>query len=74
MDFSKIENSMIRIAHLFTKHKGRDILSQEDRKEEKMSQQDKRRREPRETYELKTEYESADNAELPRRTYEFESI
>ena len=74
MDFSKIENSMIRIAHLFTKHKEHDILSQKDRKEGKMSQQDKRRREPRETHELKTEYESADNAELPRRTYEFESI
>lgn len=41
MDFSKIENSMIRIAHLFTKHKGRDILSQEDRKDGKLSQQDK---------------------------------
>lgn len=74
MDFSKIENSMIRIAHLFTKHKEHDILSQEDRKDGKMSQKDKRRREPRGAYELKTEYESADNAELPRRTYEFESI
>lgn len=65
---------MIRIAHLFTKHKEHDILSQEDRKDGKMSQKDKRRREPRGAYELKTEYESADNAELPRRTYEFESI
>ena len=74
MDFSEIENSINRIPHLFTKHKERDILSQEDRKEGKMSQQDKRRREPRGAYELKTEYESADNAELPRRTYEFESI